>query len=95
MSRTGEIQLSAITIANLFVLPTYRGGGIADLGRTREGWLDARPHLVSGLDDCDGVLLAYGTQEPSGEARTHHRDQVRLSRPLHSVRTFCESSVSI
>lgn len=65
------------TIANLFVLPTYRRGGIADLGRTREGWLDARPHLVSGLDDCDGVLLAYGTQEPSGEARTHHRDQVR------------------
>jgi len=23
------------------------------------------------------VLLAYGTQEPSGEARAHHREQVR------------------
>lgn len=64
-------------LANLFALPTYRSGGIADLGRTPGGWLDARSALVSGLDDCDGVLLAYGTQEPSGEARAHHRDQVR------------------
>ena len=64
-------------LANPFALPTYRSGGIADLGRTPGGWLDARTALVSGLDDCDGVLLAYGTQEPSGEARAHHRDQVR------------------
>lgn len=56
-------------LANLFALPTYRSGGIADLGRTPGGWLDARTALVSGLDDCDGVLLAYGTQEPNGEAR--------------------------
>ena len=49
-------------IANLFALPTYRSGGIADLGRTPEGWVDARPPLLSALDECDGVLLAYGTQ---------------------------------
>lgn len=65
------------TIANLFALPTYRSGGTSDLGRTPEGWLDARPPLLSALDECGGVLFAYGTQEPSGEARTHHRDQVR------------------
>lgn len=64
-------------IANLFALPTYRSGGISDLGGTPDGWLDARSALVSGLDACDGVLLAYGTQEPSGEARAHHREQVR------------------
>lgn len=64
-------------LANLFALPTYRSGGIADLGKTPDGWLDARSTLVSGLDACDGVLLAYGTQEPSGEARAHHREQVR------------------
>jgi hypothetical protein len=66
-----------VTIANLFALPTYRSGGISDLGRTSGGWLDARPPLHSALDACDGVLLAYGTQVPNGEARTHHRDQVR------------------
>ena len=49
-------------LANLFALPTYRSGGISDLGRTLEGWLDARPPLLSALDECDGVLLAYGTQ---------------------------------
>jgi len=64
-------------IANIFALPTYRSGGIADLGRTPGGWLDARPPLLSALDECDGVLLAYGTQEPSGAARAHHREQVR------------------
>ena len=64
-------------IANLFALPTYRSGGISDAGRTPEGWLEARSLLVSALDDCHGVLLAYGTQQPSGEARAHHREQVR------------------
>lgn len=64
-------------LANLFALPTYRSGGIVDLGRTPDGWIDARSALFSGLDACDGVLLAYGTQEPSGEARAHHREQVR------------------
>lgn len=64
-------------VANLFALPTYRSGGIADLGRTPDGWHEARSSLVSGLDGCDAVLLAYVTHEPSGEARSHHREQVR------------------
>ncbi|TBT85384.1 DUF1643 domain-containing protein [Propioniciclava sinopodophylli] len=71
------LDFEEAVLANLFALPTYRSGGIADLGRSPDGWLDARSALVSGLDDCDGVLLAYGTQEPSGEARAHHREQVR------------------
>lgn len=81
LARVGQaatiLGFETATIANLFVLPTYRSGGISDLGRTPGGWLDARPRLLSALDECDGVLLAYGTQEPSGGARVHHREQVR------------------
>lgn len=64
-------------IANLFALPSYRSGGISELGQSPSGWLEARAPLISGLDDCQGVVLAYGTQEPKGEARAHHREQVR------------------
>ena len=71
------LDFEQAVLANLFALPTYRSGDVADPGRSPDGWLDARSALVSGLDDCDGVLLAYGTQEPSGEARAHHREQVR------------------
>lgn len=81
LARVGQaatiLGFEKATIANLFALPTYRSGGISDLGRTLEGWLDARPPLLFALDECDGVLLAYGTQEPSGEARVHHREQVQ------------------
>lgn len=74
---TTILGFERVTLANLFARPTYRSGGISEVGGTPEGWLDARPLLLSGLDECDGVLLAYGTQEPNGKARGHHRDQVR------------------
>lgn len=64
-------------VVNLFSLPTHRSGGIADLGGEAQGWLAARPSLSGGLDRCQGVLLAYGVQGPSGPARTHQREQVR------------------
>ncbi len=64
-AHSGRVQQAATilgfeqaVLANLFAFPTYRSGGIADLGRTPDGWLDARSALASGLDDCDGVLLA-------------------------------------
>lgn len=63
-------------MANLFALPTYRSGGVSELGREPDGWLKARPSLLEGLEDCSGVLLAYGIGEPMGVARTLHREQV-------------------
>ncbi len=61
---------------NLFALATYRSGAVATLGADADGWLEARGTLSAGLRQADGILLAYGVQEPSGPARTHHRAQV-------------------
>lgn len=65
-------------VANLFALPTYRSGGISDLGQERDGWVAARASLENALGDaCSGVLLAYGVVAPTGPARVHHREQVQ------------------
>lgn len=64
-------------MANLFALPTYRSGGVSELGQVPDGWLMARSELREALMDCSGVLLAYGIGEPVGEARRLHRKQVR------------------
>lgn len=61
---------------NLFALASYRSGGLSELGGTPEGWLAARDDLAEGLDQSEAVLLAYGTQTPSGNAREHFREQV-------------------
>lgn len=63
-------------VVNLFALPSYRSGGLAELGTTSVGWEKARENLGEGLDEAAGVLLAYGTQMPSGPARQHFHDQV-------------------
>lgn len=65
-----------VRLVNLFALPSYRSGGLSELGGTPEGWLAARDDLVEGLDQSEAVLLAYGTQVPSGPAREHFREQV-------------------
>lgn len=64
-------------VANLFALPTYRSGGISDLGQEPDGWLAARAALEGALGNCSGVLLAYGVVAPTGPAREHHRAQAR------------------
>ena len=64
-------------MANLFALPTYRSGGVSELGQVPDGWLMARSELREALMDCSGVLLAYGVGEPVGAARTLHREQVK------------------
>lgn len=63
-------------LVNLFALPSYRSDGLSKLGSTPEGWLAARDMIEDGLESAGAVLLAYGTQMPSGAARQHHRDQV-------------------
>lgn len=64
-------------VANLFALPTYRSGGISELGREPDGWIAARAALEGALGDCSGVLLAYGVVVPNGAAGEHHRAQTR------------------
>lgn len=61
---------------NLFALPSYRSGGLSELGSTPEGWLAARDEIAGGLVGAAAVLLAYGTQTPSGPARDHFRHHV-------------------
>tara|TARA_R110001606_G_scaffold232345_1_gene379884 strand:- start:10 stop:504 length:495 start_codon:yes stop_codon:yes gene_type:complete len=67
---------SAVQIANLFSIPTYRTGDISSVGAVAGGWLAARAGLSAALSKADAVVLAYGCQEPSGEARLHFRDQL-------------------
>ena len=43
----------------------------------------------------DSVVRAGSSANGAGAHESSGRVAVRLSRPLHSVRTFCESSVSI
>lgn len=62
--------------ANLFALPSHATRAIAELGVTETGWLQARPDLITSINSADGVLLAYGTTTPTGEARLHFRQQV-------------------
>lgn len=66
-----------VVLANIFALPTYRSGGVSELGQVPDGWQAARSGLKEALDDCSGVLLAYGVGEPVGAARTLHREQVK------------------
>jgi len=62
--------------ANLFALPSHATGAIAELGATEKGWVQARPNLSTSISSAQGVLLAYGTRAPLGEARLHFRRQV-------------------
>lgn len=65
-----------VKLVNLFALPSYRSGGLSELGATPQGWLGARPEIEQALGVADVVLLAYGVGEPTGPARAHFREQV-------------------
>jgi len=67
---------SSVIIENLFGIATYRTNGISDAGVDQHGWVLARNRLELEIAQADGILLAYGSAEPSGPARQHHRDQV-------------------
>jgi hypothetical protein len=70
------LQFDEVDIENLFALPTYRTGGIAEVGRDERGWRLGRQRLLSALRDADGVVLAYGVSAPSGTARARFNSQV-------------------
>jgi hypothetical protein len=63
-------------IVNLFSLQTPDVTGIASAGRSEADWLAARSPIDEALHIGDVALVAWGTTEPSGPARLHHRDQV-------------------
>lgn len=67
---------ASVVVVNLFSIPTYRTGGISEVGAVEVGWLNARPELSEVLSSADAVVLGYGCQEPSGPARFHFRDQL-------------------
>lgn len=80
-----------VRLVNLFALPSYRSGGLTELGGRPEGWAAARPEIERGVADADAVLLAYGATEPSGAARIHFREQVaRLNEQVeqHALPTW-------
>jgi len=63
-------------LSNLFAHPTRTSLDIARCGISDCGWIAARHLLTEELRQADGVLLAYGTVEPSGPARFHYRAQL-------------------
>lgn len=67
-------------IGNLFALPSRSVTDISELGATPEGWVAARAKLAAQLVQCDGVLLAYGAAQPTGQARCHHQAQLQWLR---------------
>lgn len=72
----GILGFEDVRLANLFSLASYQSGELSQLGAEPQGWIDARAPLEVELDESAAVLLAYGTQPPSGQARLHFREQV-------------------
>lgn len=79
----GRLQLATeilcsdvLVIANLIDVPTKDVLDIASVGREPAPWREARGDLASQIAAADAVLLAWGTAEPAGPARGHHRAQV-------------------
>lgn len=70
------LRFESVRLANLFALPSYRSGGLSELGATPEGWLAARAEMEQALGEASAVLLAYGVGEPTGQARAYFREQV-------------------
>ena len=77
-------------LVNLFSMPTYRTGGIAQVGGHSGGWEIARVEMMDGLEEAGGVLLADGLTRPSGQAAAHHRDQTEwLDREIANRALAC------
>lgn len=65
-----------VGLVNLFGLATSTVLDISRLGTEASPWQVARPQIEEGLAVADGVLLGWGSTEPTGGARRHHRAQV-------------------
>lgn len=83
MRTRGRVELArsllgfdSIVHGNLFAFPTRDLAGVAAVGATEEGWLEARQQLVEQVARADAALLGFGVQSPSGNARRWFRAQV-------------------
>lgn len=70
------LRYDRVIVENLFATPSRSTNDISLLGRSENGWVAARQPLMRALAQANGVLLAYGMTEPTGIARSLHRDQV-------------------
>lgn len=71
-----------VEIVNLFSCPTSNVLDIAKFGMCDRLWTAARVAILGGLDSADAVIYGWGTTEPVGPARYHHREQVRWLRSV-------------
>ncbi|MGC5223722.1 DUF1643 domain-containing protein [Micromonospora sp. DT81.3] len=65
-----------VVIANLLRTPTADVIAISSVGAAQKDWVQSRQGILDAIHLADHVLLAWGTTEPTGTARNHHRDQV-------------------
>ena len=72
----GALQFDDVAIANLFAIASLSSNDITTLGADGDAWLSARGTLATEVAASSAVLLAYGTTEPAGSARIHHRAQL-------------------
>lgn len=61
---------------NLFGFPTRDLPDLTSRGSDVDGWLAARPAILSGVSGATGLLAAWGVVEPGGLARQHCRSQL-------------------
>jgi hypothetical protein len=80
------LDYKEVTLVNLFPLPTRTVLEISQLGQFESVWTSGRSEILAALELVDDVVLAYGTTEPNGAARIHHRHQVAwLSAEIHRL----------
>lgn len=72
----GVVGAAEVGVANMLSTPTRCSKGITEVGASEAGWLEARPAIVSLLEESDDVLLAWGTSPLTGPARIHLRAQI-------------------
>lgn len=71
------LGFKASHIVNLLDAPTRDVTEISAIGVGIDVWLHSRPPISAALDNCDGVLVAWGVTAPVGPARHHHSAQIR------------------
>lgn len=71
------IGCGEVGVENLFPVPSKDVTELDTLGAGADCWLGARAGLLQAIRAADDVLLGWGCSEPCGEARLHHRLQVK------------------
>lgn len=70
------LRYENVRVANMFPFPTQSSGELKLLGVHVAPWMISREEIQSGISLADGILLAYGTSAPPGQARHHWKEQI-------------------